>query len=464
MLKGSEMSNKRSSADCHKNNNCLSPNVNIMPVTAEIVQDHLFIGGCDTVDLAKQFGTPLWLMDEETIVQSIRDCQAGLADYPRAKIFYAGKAFLCLAMCHLLKYVKVGLDVVSEGELFTALEAGMPHEDIMLHGNNKSVKEIEIAIDRHLRIVVDNQQELKMIAEMAAKKNLQARILLRVVPGITGKTHKHIQTGQEQSKFGIALGQLSEVLKFISEQKSILFLGLHAHIGSHIHDLEPFKQTAEILAKSYESIKGEFGIEPTELNLGGGLGIAYTESDAPLAISTWSCSVAASVSAEFSKRHLSLPTLLLEPGRAIVGTAGITLYRVGFDKWTTEGTHYVAVDGGMADNPRPITYQAKYTAKLANRMGAQKTDQAVTIVGKYCEQGDIIIKDSLIAPENGDLIAVFDTGAYNSSMASNYNRTGRPACVLVAQGKAEIIIERENNADLISKDRIPPRLLKDPGY
>ncbi len=437
-----------------------SPNVNIRPITAEVTKDHLIIGGCDTVELAQTFGTPLWVMDEKTILQAIEVCKRGLANYPKARVFYAGKAFLCLAMCHLLKKAKVGIDVVSEGELYTAIKANMAGQDIILHGNNKSAQEIETAIDIDARIVIDNESELKTVALLAAQKNKPAKILLRIIPGVTGKTHKYIQTGQDQSKFGLALGQIPQLLRSIIEKhKNLQLLGFHSHIGSQLHDLEPFKQSIEILAQTYANVKNEFAIELTELNVGGGLGIAYTEQEKPIPIETWTQVLAQTVIKEFKTVNLSLPTLLVEPGRAIVGTAGVTLYRVGYDKWTTKNTHYIAVDGGMADNPRPITYQAQYTACLANRMGAAIADTPVTIVGKYCEQGDIIIRESLIAPEAGDLIAVFDTGAYNASMASNYNRTGRPACVLVNDGQAETIIERESNADLIVRDKVPKRLI-----
>ncbi len=440
----------------------VSPNMSIEPVSAKTVNDHLSIGGCDTVELAKTFGTPLWIMDEQTIVQSVLACKAGLSGYPQTQVFYAGKAFLCLAICHLIKNMNVGLDVVSEGELYTAVQADMPAKSILLHGNNKSQEELNKALEIGARIVVDNLAELKLITQIAKTKNTQAKILVRVIPGVTGDTHQHIQTGQEQSKFGIALSSLPAVVSFIEQNRQyIKFLGLHSHIGSQIHKLQPFTQTIEILAKTYASIKDDFGLTLGELNVGGGLGIAYTAKDKPIAIETWSRTLAQTVMSEFNKYNLPLPILLVEPGRALVGTAGVTLYQVGFDKWTSNGTHYVALNGGMADNPRPVTYQALYTACLANRMGAPKGSQPITLVGKYCEQGDIIIKESLIAPEDGDLVAIFDTGAYNASMASNYNRTGRPACVLVADGKAEIIIERETNTDLIDKDKVPKRLLKD---
>jgi diaminopimelate decarboxylase len=440
----------------------LSPNLQIMPATAELIDDHLHIGGCDTVELAKKFGTPLWIMDEETIIKAIQALKDGLIDYPETKVFYAGKAFLCLAMCHILKKYGVGVDVVSAGELHTAVKANMHPDNILLHGNNKSPEELETALKLNgVRIVVDNEQELAFIAALAAKHNIQAKIFLRIIPGVTGKTHKHIQTGQDQSKFGMAMSRLPHLLTFIkTHSQSLSLLGLHAHIGSQIHDMQPYEQMIAVLADCYASIKSGHGIELPEINLGGGLGITYTSKDKALDISSWSRRMAETLRQQFSQRQLLLPVLLLEPGRALVGTAGVTIYRAGYEKQAADGTHYVGVDGGMADNPRPVTYQASYTAGVANRMQTGKSDKTVTLAGKYCEQGDIIIKDSLIAPKTGDLVAVFDTGAYNYSMASNYNRTGRPACVLVANGHAEIIIERETETDLLAKDRVPDRLLE----
>lgn len=436
----------------------VSPNTSIMPRSAKILDEHLFVGGCDTIELAAKYGTPLWIMDEETILQAIKACQKGLENYPKAKVFYAGKAFLCLAMCHLLKQAKVGLDVVSEGELYTAVRADMSADSILLHGNNKSDEEIKTAISLNARIVVDNEEELHYIARIAKEQHKETRILIRIIPGVTGKTHKHIQTGQEKSKFGLPLNRLAQLISFIRTQNNLCLLGLHSHIGSQLHDFEPFRESINIMAQTYANIKNEFGLELTELNIGGGVGIAYTAEDKPIPIETWAKMLAETVIEQFQALELKLPLLLVEPGRAIVGTSGVTLYRVGYDKWTRENVHYVAVDGGMADNPRPITYQAKYTACLANRANA-KAKEPVSIVGKYCEQGDIIVKESLIAPQKGDLIAVFGTGAYNASMASNYNRTGRPACILVKDGQAEIIIERETNDDLLRRDKVPQRLL-----
>ena len=434
----------------------------ILPASATVnASGHLVIGSLDTIDLVSKFGTPLWLIDESTIRQSVQQCQTGLEHYPNAEITYACKAFLCLAMCHLLKELNVSLDVVSGGELYTAQKAKVPPDKILLHGNNKSAVEIEMALSYGpVRIVIDNQSELELVGFLARKLNTEANILLRVIPGVEADTHHHIQTGHDSSKFGIPLQELDATIEYLNAHKTEFnFLGLHAHVGSQTHQLDPFFKAVDILTDCCRGLKENYGIEVSQLDLGGGLGIAYTEADETLPMAVWSAEISQRVMEKFKQNDLSLPKLILEPGRSIIGRAGITLYRVGHNKQLPDGTRYIAVDGGMADNPRPITYQALYTACLANRMTAPKKTTPVSIVGKFCEQGDIIIQESYIAPESQDIIAIMATGAYNFSMSSNYNRTPRPACLLVANGAAEIIVERENNEDLISKDRVPDRLL-----
>jgi diaminopimelate decarboxylase len=439
----------------------VSPNLSIMPATARInAANHLEIGGCDVVELAQNFGTPLWLIDEDTVRAAVHACQAGLSDYPNAQVIYAGKAFLCLAMCHLINQLKAGIDVVSEGELLTAMRAQTAAHSILLHGNNKSVSEIEMALGYGpVRIVVDNYSELEMIAALARKLGRKAHLLLRVIPGVEPDTHNHIKTGHEQSKFGIPLKEIDSFIDYIQKFPSELdLLGLHVHIGSQTHDLEPYYKTIDVLADCFAKIKASFGLELSELDLGGGLGIAYTEADKPLAIYEWAKQISQRLVQVFQARKLSLPKLIVEPGRSIIGNAGVTIYRVGHTKTLADGQEYFAVDGGMADNPRPITYQARYTAAVANRMQAPKMDRSAAIVGKFCEQGDIIIEESYIAAKSRDLIAIFGTGAYNYTMASNYNRTGRPACLLLKDGKADIIVERESMEDLLAHDRVPARL------
>lgn len=434
-----------------------------MPVSARIKDnDHLSIGGIDAVDLAERFGTPLWVMDEETIRAAALACQEGLSVYPKARALYAGKAFMCLSICHLARELNMGIDVVSEGELYTARQAGFPPELIFLHGNNKSESEIRSAIETgDVKVVIDHMGEIEICANIARSLGKRVSVLMRVTPGVEPDTHHYIRTGQHTSKFGLPMDGVNDAIKLaLSHKDAINLLGLHVHIGSQSKELEPYLEIVEILADLYQQIKNEFQVELPLLDVGGGLGITYTEADKPCPLFDWSRQIAQSVLAAFNKRKLALPELLVEPGRTIVGTAGVTLYRVGYKKTLPGGLEYIAVDGGMADNPRPITYQAKYTARVANRMNSGSSATPVSIVGRYCESGDIIVKEAHLSADRGDLIAVFATGAYNYSMASNYNRTGRPACVLVKDGKADVIIERETNSDLIAHDRVPDRLRK----
>jgi diaminopimelate decarboxylase len=439
-----------------------SPNVRVRPSSATVNESgHLVIGGCDTTVLAEQFGTPLWIMDEQTIRDAIACYRAGLAAYPDSLLVYGGKAFLTLAMCHLLESLGVGLDVVSEGELYTAEVAGFSPNRLYLHGNNKSRVEMANAIALGARIVVDNVAELKLAGELAHKHERQARVLFRLIPGVEPDTHDHIKTGQHDTKFGIPLEQLDDAIEIaLSLERSIDLLGIHAHIGSQAFTIEPYLQNIEILAQAASTMQAKLGRPVKEIDVGGGLGIAYTDEDRPMAIYDWAFAVASHALKCFDR--LGLPKLLVEPGRSIVGTAGVTLYRAGHLKELPSGKCYLSVDGGMADNPRPITYQAKYTACVANRVNATDSGKTVAIAGRFCESGDIIVKETKLAASRGDLVAIFGTGAYNYSMASNYNRSPRPACVLVANGAAEVIVERESNEDLIRKDRVPERLLRRP--
>lgn len=440
-----------------------SPNDKVKPATATINEkDHLVIGGVDSVELAEKFGTPLWVMDEKTITDAISAYKSGLQNYPNSQVLYAGKAFLCLAMCHLLKKHQLGLDVVSAGELYTAAEAKLPAHLIYMHGNNKSLAEVEAGLTYgDIKIVADSESELRLIAEVAKKAGKTAKILLRIIPGVEPDTHHHIVTGHADSKFGIALEELSAMVKVILELSPHLeLLGLHAHIGSQAKEIEPYYEHIEIMANALLSLKKEFDIELPELDVGGGLGIAYIDEDKPVSIFEWTRGIADKVTLSMQKHGLKLPKLLIEPGRSIVGTAGVTLYRAGHKKILPSGLTYISVDGGMADNPRPITYQAEYTAAVASRMSADAGAGPITLAGKFCESGDIIIKEASLPAETGDVIAVFGTGAYNYSMASNYNRTGRPACVLVNEGRAEVIIEKESLADLLRHDRVPERLMR----
>lgn len=437
------------------NTSVISPNTRLMPISAETNEyNHLVIGDCDTVDLAEHFGTPLWLMDYATIAAAADAVKRGLSDYPNAQVLYAGKAFLCLAMCRIVNKLGLGLDVVSEGELYTALQAGVPTANIYLHGNNKTDMELKMAVNNDVNIVVDSFSELSRLNEIAGVLGKQARILVRVVPGVEPDTHDHIKTGQHGSKFGIPLEDVDDFAG-LAISPWVKLVGVHAHIGSQTHEMDSYVEIVEILADTIVRLQQTYGMTLEVIDVGGGLGIAYTLEDKPLALYDWAKGLSAAVADTFKKRHLPLPKLLLEPGRSIVGSAGVTLYTAGDVKPLPDGRAYVSVDGGMADNPRPSTYDAKYTAAIASRMDAPPSDAPVTLVGRYCESGDIIIKEADIAAETGDLIAVFGTGAYNYSMASNYNRTGRPACVLIKDGTAEVIVERETCDDLLRQDRVP---------
>ncbi|HEY9718285.1 MAG TPA: diaminopimelate decarboxylase [Trichormus sp.] len=437
----------------------ISPNVSVRPATAQVnAHGHLVVGGCDTVELAREFGTPLYVIDAETIRRAAAACLEGLQGYPNTRVLYAGKAFLCLAMCKLVQKLGLGLDVVSEGELYTATRAGFPPELTYLHGNNKSQNEIDAAIKQGINIVIDNKAEAEMVAARARSAGKKTNALIRVTPGVEPETHRHIKTGQHDSKFGVPLEEVLDISSLIAKDKEAFALrGLHVHIGSLCQDLTPFLDMVDILADLVLQLKTKEGIEIEVLDVGGGLGIAYTDQDHPAPMAQWSKAIAERVKKAFSQRGLALPTLMVEPGRAIIGTSGLTLYRAGFTKMMGE-KRYLAVDGGMADNPRPITYDAVMTAAVANRMNTAPSSDPLTLVGRYCESGDIIIKVAYLDARPGDLIALFGTGAYNYSQASNYNRTPRPACIMVNEGSAEIIIERETNEDLIRQDRIPKSL------
>ncbi len=439
-----------------------APNTQIRPISCQVdSQGHLWVGGCDTNELALRFGTPLWIIDEQTILEGVSAYKDGLSNYANSQVLYAGKAFLCLAMCRLVESLGLGLDVVSEGELFTAAQAGFPADRIYMHGNNKSESELTAGLQYgDVNVVVDNFSELDLLATIASRLNRKARILFRVIPGVEPDTHQHIKTGQHDSKFGIPLEQIKSAVQKALTCEHLIVEGLHAHIGSQAQRLEPYLENAEILADLTEQLKRELGFELSTLDVGGGLAIKYSKGDSPVSASSWAKAVAKQVTESFERRGLKLPRLLVEPGRSIVGPSGLTLYRVGHCKQLPGGARFIAVDGGMADNPRPITYQSIYTASLANRADAPPAQEPRSIVGKYCESGDIIIKETYLDANSGDLIAIFGTGAYNFSMASNYNRSPRPACVLVKDGNAEIIVERESNDDIIRNDRVPPRLAR----
>lgn len=422
---------------------------------------HLSIGGCDAVALATEFGTPLYVMDEALLRENCRAyVDAFRRFYPHSAVLYASKAFCAMAMCRLAQEEGLGLDVVSGGELYTALQAGFPAQHIYFHGNNKTPQEMELALHANVgRIVVDNLSELQLLQELAQEKKAHPRVLLRVSPGIDAHTHHYIKTGMIDSKFGLAIanGQAMLGVERILAAKNLEFKGLHCHIGSQIFELSSYREAAKVMVEFMQQVRASCGATVEELNLGGGLGIYYTSEDTPQPVDALVRTLAAAVREAAGHYGLPLPKLIVEPGRSLVSEAGTTLYTIGAIKDIPGIRKYVAVDGGMTDNPRPALYQAKYEAAVANKM-QQPAQEVVSIAGKCCESGDMLIWDiKLPRTARGDILAVACTGAYNYAMASNYNRNARPAVVFVHDGVADLVVRRENYADLVQNDVLPER-------
>ena len=417
------------------------------------------MGGCLLSELAHRFGTPLYVLDELSLRSSCRAYRGALdRHYPGpALALYASKANSSLAITALVASEGLGLDAVSAGELLTAIEGGMPPERIVLHGNNKSSEELALALQHGVTVVVDNWRDVELLTELARGRPGPVPLLLRFTPGIECHTHEYIRTGHLDSKFGFDPDQLEEVLTHLAGCRWAQVRGLHAHIGSQIFELEPHRDLAGVLADALQLAR-RLGHSATDLNVGGGLGIRYVQSDDPPSIDSWVQVVAEAVAKACLERELELPRLLCEPGRSLVAPAGVTLYELGSRKEIPGFSTYLAVDGGMSDNPRPITYQSSYTACLADRPGAAAVE-TVTLAGKHCESGDVLLRDlPLPASQPGEVLVVLATGAYNASMASNYNRIPRPATVLVGDGRAELVQRRERPDELLRYDVLPERL------
>lgn len=418
---------------------------------------HLTIGSYDTVELAKKFGTPLYVFDENEIRRNCRDFVQSIDNFydGNGLVLYASKAFCCKEMCRICASEKMGLDVVSGGELFTALSVDFPAEKIYFHGNNKTYEELEQAVDADVgRIVVDNIFELETLDSIALKKNKKVNILMRIKPGIDAHTHDFIKTGQIDSKFGFALetGEAMEAIEKAISMPNIELVGLHCHIGSQIFDLDPFELAARVMLELFVEVKEKTGKELTELNLGGGFGIKYQKNDRPRPFSDYMHKVSAAVREYCAEVGLKVPFIIIEPGRSIVGAAGLTLYTVGAVKKIPDVRTFVSVDGGMGDNPRYILYQSRYELLCANK-ASDVREWTATIAGKCCESGDLIQEWTHIQPvEPGDILAVLSTGAYNYSMASNYNRIPKPPVVMVRDGAARLVIKRETYDNLIEND------------
>jgi diaminopimelate decarboxylase len=426
----------------------------------------LEIGGCDAVELADKFGTPLYVFDEELIRRRCREfMEAFRATGMKFEVAYASKAFCVMAMCRIAEEEGLSLDVVSDGELYTALRAGFPPGRIHFHGNNKTPEEIEMALDAKIGcIVVDNFTELYLLSETAKAKGAVMNVLFRVTPGVEAHTHEFISTGQTDTKFGFDIGNGSafRAVREAMELPNVRILGVHSHIGSQIFEVDGFRLAAERVAEFAQTVRQELGITFPVINLGGGFGIRYVEEDRPLPLAQYVQAITEAIRTLFARYEYPLPEIWIEPGRSIVGDAGTTLYTIGSSKTIPGVRKYVSVDGGMTDNPRPALYDAKYEAMLANR-ALEPVEETVSIAGKCCETGDMLIWDlELPKTQPGDTLAVSCTGAYNYSMASNYNRLRRPAVVFVKDGAADLVVRRETFEDVAGKDLLPERLRKQP--
>ncbi len=440
----------------------LSPNRNISPITSEIdTEGNLLVGGCKLTSLAEQYGTPLYVLDEATIRAACKSYVNALNTYYPGKSLplYASKANSSLTISRLVASEGMGLDAVSEGELITALKGGVPSNRIVLHGNNKSEKELKLAYQNGVTIVIDNQHDIEQLSEIVPEDGVPAQLMLRLTPGIECHTHEYIRTGHLDSKFGFDPDQLESVLIQLKQMSWASLNGLHAHIGSQIFEIEPHRDLAGVMADAL-SLARKIGHSVRDINIGGGLGIKYVQTDDPPSIEEWVKVVSYSMKEACLSRNLELPRLICEPGRSLIANSCVTLYRLGSRKEIPGIRTYLSVDGGMSDNPRPITYQSSYTACLADRPLAQK-DEKVTIAGKHCESGDVLLKDILLpSPKSGEILAVFGTGAYNVSMSSNYNRIPRPPAVIVNNGHADLTQRREQPEDLLQYDLIPDRFME----
>ena len=439
----------------------MSTNQSLKPLTLQTnAGGNLQIGGCDMVELANKYNTPLYILDEYTIRSICNDYKDAFKAYPKVNMMYASKALCTQAVSAILADEGFGFDVVSAGEIYTVYKAGVDMSKVVFNGNNKSFEELNLAMQYAVgRISVDNFFELSLLNEIAKSHNKIADILLRITPGIECHTHEYIQTGHLDSKFGFDLTRIDEAVELILEQYQNLKLhGLHAHIGSQIFETTIYSDEIEILIKELARLDEKFGLKLDEINIGGGLGVKYTENDMPPSTYDIADKIITSLNKNIQKYGIEAPALFIEPGRSIISTAGVTLYTLGSSKQVPHGKKYHAVDGGMADNARPSMYQAEYSAQIANKPDAENSCE-VTIAGRFCESGDILIKNiKLPEIEEGDILCVYNTGAYNYSMASNYNRVQKPAMILVNNGQDDLIIKRETLDDIISHDIIPQRL------
>lgn len=424
--------------------------------SSEIINGVLHIGGISVEKLRDEYGTPLYIMDQKLIEDNMKKYKEYfVSEKFKTQVIYATKAFLNIGMCQLVNKFGLGVDAVSDGELFTIKHSGFPMENVYMHGNNKSDLELEMCIDYGVgTIIVDSFSELKKLEEICRIKKEKVKVLLRVNPGIEAHTHEYIKTSKDSSKFGETIyeDKIYDIIKEFQKSEYVELLGFHCHIGSQIFDTKAFYEEIETMMKFIETVKEKLNFNTRVLNLGGGFGIYYVQGDKELNIPQIMKKMVEILENKLDEYEISLEKVIIEPGRSIVGNAGTTIYTVGGTKITHSGKKYIFVDGGMADNIRPALYQAEYEGCIANKMN-EKTSDEVTVAGKCCESGDMLIKDTFMAEaQAGDILAVATTGAYNYSMASNYNRLRKPAVVLVKDGKSRLLVRRETYEDLIRND------------
>ncbi|MGG5460715.1 diaminopimelate decarboxylase [Clostridium sp. B9] len=426
--------------------------------TMRVEENELYVGGVKASALAKEFGTPLYVIDEELVRSNCRRYYSSMECEKRNnRVTYAGKAFINMAMCNLVNEENLYLDVVSGGELYTAYKAGFPLERIYFHGNNKSSYEIDLGVRLGIgRFIVDNLHELETLNSIAKEYGRVQKVYLRITPGVEAHTHEYIKTGQLDSKFGFPVigDTVFDVVKHVLDLEYVELSGLHCHIGSQIFELEPFEDTTEIMLNLINEIKERLGYEIKELDLGGGFGIYYTEGDAPREIEDYCSTILRKAEEVCERLNMEVPILSVEPGRSIIGNAGFTLYTVGAIKEIPNIRKYVSVDGGMSDNIRPALYSAHYESIIANRV-YDESRETVTVAGKCCESGDVLL-NSIEMPkmETGDILAIMSTGAYGHSMANNYNRIPKAAVVSINNGVSRLMCRRETYEDMLRNEYI----------
>ncbi|WP_133965308.1 diaminopimelate decarboxylase [Eubacterium limosum] len=418
--------------------------------------ENFIFSGHDTVALAQKYGTPLYVMSEDILranINRIKDAfESAGADYD---VNYAGKTFLNMGMCRIIASEGISLDVASGGELYTAVKSGFNPARICFHGSNKNQAELEMALGYKVgRIVVDSEWELERLHLLTEELEQPVKVLFRVSPGIEAHTHELIQTGKIDSKFGLPLSQAREIIGRTKEMEYVETVGIHCHIGSQIADEKPFLLASEVMLDLYKALLSD-GLNLTEINLGGGFGIPYLKEDPSFDVTNYIPKMVDRMREMAEQRQVPMPKIVVEPGRSVAAPAGITLYTVGTVKEIPGLKKYVSVDGGMADNPRPALYEADYDAVICNKPQDEALMEEVTVSGKACETDTLIKSIKLPSPQPGDTLAVLHTGAYNYSMASNYNRLRRPAVVLLKGDQSAILVERESFEDLVKNDRIP---------